>query len=132
MKALVASGIVLFIEKLFLQFVAINFHEEALAERIAESKLGLKALDHLSNAPITHAKKSPRKLEGMKNPTPLNYSNAGRIEKEDSLATEIFPVKEEDNSNVKNDRSPSLIPSSQKKRKKKRKNVTSVIVDQVG
>lgn len=126
MKALFASGIVLFVEKLFLQFVAINFHEKALAERIAENKLGLKALDHLSNAPITHTKKSPRKLEGMKGPLPLNYSNAGRIEKEDSLTTEILPVKEDDNGNVKNDR------SSQKKRKKKRKNVTSVIVDQVG
>jgi hypothetical protein len=46
----------------------------------------------------------------MKSPTPLNYSNAGRIEKEAGLITETFPVKEEDNSNVKKDRSSSPIP----------------------
>jgi len=131
MKALFASGIILFVEKLILQFVAINFHEKALAERIAENHMGLRALDHLSDAPITPTTKAtPRKLEGMKSSTPF-YSNAGRIEKEAGLVTEIFPVKEEDNSNVKNDQSSSSIPSPQQKRKK-RKNVTSVIVDQVG
>lgn len=128
-KALFASGIIIFVEKLFLQFVAINFHEKALAERIAENQLGLKALDHLSDAPITQTKKAgPRR--GMKSPTPLDYSNAGRLEKAASLMTESFPVKEEDNVNVKSDRSSSPNPSSLHKRKKK--NVTSVIVDQVG
>jgi hypothetical protein len=115
------------VEKLFLQFVAINFHEKALAERIAENQLGLKALDHLSDASTTQTKKAGGK--GIKIPTPLNYSNAGRLEKEAGLMTETFPVKEEDD--VKKGRSPSPIPSSLPKRKK-RKNVTSVIVDQVG
>ena len=45
-------------EKAFLRYVAINFHRKALAERIAENQLGLRALDRLSNAQPT-AKKSP-------------------------------------------------------------------------
>ncbi|CAE6428030.1 unnamed protein product [Rhizoctonia solani] len=50
MQALFSAGIILLIEKLFLQFVAIRFHEEALADRLAENHLSLKALDRLSNA----------------------------------------------------------------------------------
>ncbi|CUA74641.1 Mechanosensitive ion channel protein 9 [Rhizoctonia solani] len=50
MQALFSAGIILLVEKLFLQFVAIRFHEEALADRLAENHLGLKALDRLSNA----------------------------------------------------------------------------------
>ncbi|KAL0574611.1 hypothetical protein V5O48_007361, partial [Marasmius crinis-equi] len=37
MQALFTAGIILLVEKLFLQFVAINFHEKALADRIAEN-----------------------------------------------------------------------------------------------
>ncbi|CAE6480680.1 hypothetical protein ACGC1H_003511 [Rhizoctonia solani] len=50
MQALFSAGIILLVEKLFLQFVAIRFHEEALADRLAENHLSLKALDRLSNA----------------------------------------------------------------------------------
>ncbi|KAH7327668.1 Mechanosensitive ion channel-domain-containing protein [Rhizoctonia solani] len=50
MQALFSAGIILLVEKLFLQFVAIRFHEEALADRLAENHLALKALDRLSNA----------------------------------------------------------------------------------
>ena len=37
-------------EKIFLRYVAINFHRKALADRLTENKLGLRALDRLSNA----------------------------------------------------------------------------------
>ncbi|EJD08533.1 uncharacterized protein FOMMEDRAFT_74431 [Fomitiporia mediterranea MF3/22] len=50
MQALFAASIILLVEKLFLRFVAIRFHQKALADRLAENKLGLKALDRLSNA----------------------------------------------------------------------------------
>ena len=40
---------ILLVEKIFLNFVSINFHRKALAERLAENKLGLQALDRLSN-----------------------------------------------------------------------------------
>ncbi|KAG8741314.1 hypothetical protein FRC10_003018 [Ceratobasidium sp. 414] len=63
MQALFSAGIIILVEKLFLQFgvltdiraVAIRFHEEALADsppnqdRLAENHLALKALDRLSN-----------------------------------------------------------------------------------
>ncbi|KAG9091833.1 hypothetical protein FS749_016196 [Ceratobasidium sp. UAMH 11750] len=49
MQALFSAGLILLVEKLFLQFVAIRFHEEALADRLAENHLALKALDRLSN-----------------------------------------------------------------------------------
>ncbi|KAK7061127.1 hypothetical protein VNI00_000863 [Paramarasmius palmivorus] len=50
MQALFSAGIIFLVEKIFLQFVAINFHQKALADRLAENRLGLKALDRLSNA----------------------------------------------------------------------------------
>ncbi|KIY52928.1 hypothetical protein FISHEDRAFT_63582 [Fistulina hepatica ATCC 64428] len=50
MQALFASSIIIFVEKLFLHYVASNFHERALADRLAENRLGLKALDRLSTA----------------------------------------------------------------------------------
>jgi hypothetical protein len=49
-QALFSAGILLLAEKIFLRYVAINYHETALAERLAENRLGLKALDRLSNA----------------------------------------------------------------------------------
>jgi len=63
-QALFTAGIILFAEKLFLRFVAINFHQRALADRLAENRLGLKALDHLSNAQPAPVKKSPYGRKG--------------------------------------------------------------------
>lgn len=50
MQALFTAGIILFIEKFFLRFVAIRFHQKALADRLAQNRLALKALDRLGNA----------------------------------------------------------------------------------
>ncbi|KAI0793950.1 Mechanosensitive ion channel-domain-containing protein [Fomes fomentarius] len=50
MQALFAAGCIVLAEKCFLRYVAINFHRKALADRIAENQLGLRALDRLSNA----------------------------------------------------------------------------------
>ena len=44
-------------EKVFLHFVAINFHERALADRLTENRAALKALDRLSNAQPVSAKR---------------------------------------------------------------------------
>ncbi|KAJ7707168.1 hypothetical protein B0H16DRAFT_1265701, partial [Mycena metata] len=54
---------------LFLRFVAINFHQKALADCLTENRLGLKALDRLSNsqpAPkrTPYAKRSRRTPSG--------------------------------------------------------------------
>ncbi|OAX44520.1 hypothetical protein K503DRAFT_304184 [Rhizopogon vinicolor AM-OR11-026] len=67
MQALFTAGIILLAEKLFLRFVAINFHQRALADRLAENRLGLKALDRLSNAQPAPVKKSPYAKRGHKN-----------------------------------------------------------------
>ncbi|KAG2349047.1 hypothetical protein BDR05DRAFT_1028210 [Suillus weaverae] len=67
MQALFTAGIILFVEKLFLRFVAINFHQHALADRLAENRMGLRALDHLSNAQPAPVKKSPIVKKGHKN-----------------------------------------------------------------
>ncbi|KAG1752650.1 Mechanosensitive ion channel-domain-containing protein [Suillus paluster] len=66
MQALFTAGIILLVEKLFLRFVAINFHQRALADRLAENRMGLKALDHLSNAQPAPVKKSPHAKKGHK------------------------------------------------------------------
>lgn len=50
MQALFSASVLLLAEKIFLRYVAINFHRRALADRIAENQLGLRALDRLSNA----------------------------------------------------------------------------------
>lgn len=56
-------------EKLFLRFVAINFHQRALADRLAENRLGLRALDHLSNAhPVATNRKTAHERKGSRNP----------------------------------------------------------------
>lgn len=67
MQALFAAGIILLAEKVFLQFVAINFHQKALAARLAENRLGLRALDRLSSA-------EPRRRHG--HATDLSHKKA--------------------------------------------------------
>ncbi|KAG6378714.1 Mechanosensitive ion channel-domain-containing protein [Boletus reticuloceps] len=69
MQALFTAGVILFVEKLFLRFVAINFHQHALADRLAENRLGLKALDLLSNAhPVSTNRKTAHGKKGPRNP----------------------------------------------------------------
>lgn len=67
MQALFTAGIILFVEKLFLRFVAINFHQHALADRLVENRIGLRALDHLSNAQPAPVKKSQNVKKGHRN-----------------------------------------------------------------
>ncbi|KAF8556998.1 hypothetical protein OG21DRAFT_428682 [Imleria badia] len=69
MQALFTAAVILFVEKLFLRFVAINFHQRALADRLAENRLGLKALDRLSNAhPVSTNRKTAHGKKGHRNP----------------------------------------------------------------
>ena len=49
-QALFTASVLVLAEKIFLRYVAINFHRKALADRLTENKLGLRALDRLSNA----------------------------------------------------------------------------------
>ena len=127
-KALVAAAVIVFVEKLFLNFVAIKFHQKALADRLEENRLGLKALDSLSNAHPVASKKPPHPKRGHK-----RVDSTGPID----LATLPHPRPQNDNINISTDRgyqTTSVNDSKSKstpRPKRGRKKVTSVIVDQV-
>lgn len=131
MQAMFASGMILFAEKLFLQFVAINFHEKALADRLAENRLGLKALDRLSNAPVSSSRKPVQPRRGHRSP--------GSSTSIDVLAT-VHRGQNDcgEGSSVSPDQKSS--PNDNKMRTKarsgdlhpKKNAMASVIVDQVG
>ena len=123
LKTFLAAAIIVFVEKLFLNFVAIKFHQKALADRLEENRLGLKALDSLSNAHPVASKKPQPKYKRM--------SSIGTID----LATLPHQrTQEDDNINVSrghqvNDSKPKSTRNPQPKRRRKR--VASVIVNQV-
>ncbi|KAJ8094346.1 hypothetical protein PM082_010780 [Marasmius tenuissimus] len=123
MQALFTAGMIFLVEKLFLQFVAINFHEKALADRLTENRLGLKALDRLSNAtPVVATKKA--------NPRRGHKSTGGSVD----LATLTIPKS--GNSSMEPTPVSEIQPQMPKKhtkahKKKKHKPVASVIVDQL-
>ncbi|TBU30708.1 Mechanosensitive ion channel-domain-containing protein [Dichomitus squalens] len=123
MQALFAAGLLVLAEKAFLRYVAINFHRKALAERIAENQLGLRALDRLSNA-----QPAPKKN--------LYFGKKGHRSRGSSLDM-LGMGGEKGGASGSNSgtSSPTEKKSkqSQKQAKKQRRNlVTSVIVDQLG
>ncbi|KDQ61658.1 hypothetical protein JAAARDRAFT_31123 [Jaapia argillacea MUCL 33604] len=126
MQALFAAGILLLLEKVFLRFVAINFHQKALAERLAENRLGLKALDRLSNAQPTPVKRAPCRKKGHKSlasSADLFGARTPSVGKEDQVASTI--------SSSINETTNSLNARVEGKRNWRRA-MTSVIVDQLG
>ncbi len=126
-KALFSASVVLFIEKLFLQFIAINFHQKALADRLAENRLGLKALDRLSNAhtPVP-TKRVPYTKRGHK---PANSSVGFFDLPAESYANSSTPETTPETQPARMGQ--SIPPQSNKLPKRKKKAMTSVIVDQV-
>lgn len=129
MQALFTAGVILFVEKLFLRFVAINFHQRALADRLAENRLGLKALDHLSNATATQVpKKTPYGKKGHKSAASsfgtsldLSHLTAAQQKSEPTDAGEY-------NERVLSDRKHSRTEA----KRRRRKFLATVIVDHVG
>ncbi|TFK94118.1 hypothetical protein K466DRAFT_536529 [Polyporus arcularius HHB13444] len=117
--ALFSAGMLLLAEKAFLRYVAINFHRKALAERIAENQLGLRALDRLSNAQPA-ARKSP-------------YAGKKGHRSRGSSADVLGANGEKSSGGASGASSPTDKKESQKRAKKQRKNiVAAVIVDQLG
>ncbi|KAJ7623373.1 Mechanosensitive ion channel-domain-containing protein [Roridomyces roridus] len=116
MQALFSFAAILFVEKVFLRWVAINFHQKALADRLTENRLGLRALDRLSNAQPVSTKKYPYGRRGRKTPTgSVDFSSIPLKENEAVPEKPAKPVKKE----------------SERKRRRKAA-LTSIIVDQVG
>ncbi|KAJ6581336.1 Mechanosensitive ion channel-domain-containing protein [Mycena capillaripes] len=117
MQALFSCSIILLVEKLFLRFVAINFHQKALADRLAENRVGLRALDRLSNAQPA-PKKTPYGKRGRKTPTnSVDFSN--------------LRLKETETAQEKPGTS-KLAKSASVRKQKRRNAMASIIVDQVG
>ncbi|THU99162.1 hypothetical protein K435DRAFT_828267 [Dendrothele bispora CBS 962.96] len=128
MQALFSAGIIFLVEKTFLQFVAINFHQKALADRLNENRIGLKALDRLSNAQPSYNGRKNHARRGHKSPGGsidlLTKPKHNRVQS----SLEGSPVQEKPE---------STLPSKHHKntradRKRRRKAMASVIVDQLG
>ncbi|KAI0788812.1 Mechanosensitive ion channel-domain-containing protein [Abortiporus biennis] len=136
MQALFSFGILLLVEKVFLRYVAINFHRKALADRIVENKLGLKALDRLSNAqPSPSVKRNPygngRRGHKSKASTLDMLGFGGRSrghETQGSSSSTIPPGEKSDVENL----GKKIKTSNAERRKRKRTAVASVIVGGLG
>ncbi|KAJ7504553.1 Mechanosensitive ion channel-domain-containing protein [Mycena galericulata] len=118
MQALFSCAIILFFEKVFLRWVAINFHQKALADRLAENRLGLKALDRLSNAQPAPVKKTPYTRRGHKTPTGSVDFSTLRLKETETVQEKPGPSKRGKKESIR--------------KQKRRKAMTSIIVDQVG
>lgn len=135
-------------EKLFLRFVAINFHRHALADRLAENRVGLKALDLLSNAhPVSTSRKTGHGKKVHKNALgsigaslDLGGLTGAWTHRKDPngvstpSSPDVFPIQEEHESATHHPphkkRHHGL--SRAETRRRRRRFMTSILVDQVG
>jgi hypothetical protein len=127
-----AAAIIVFVEKLFLNIVAINFHQKALADRLEENRLGLKALDSLSKAQPMASKKLPHNKRGHKRLSTLTTIDFATLphqgEQQDGTSTTRgHHTTLPDDSRIFASKSSPQLQAPKRRRKK----VTSVIVDQV-
>lgn len=128
-QALLASAIIVFVEKLFLQFVTINFHQKALADRLEENRLGLKALDCLSNAHPVLPKKSPYHKRAHKKRGSVGTTGLATLAHQGQQDDDSIHTTKGHQATFANDSKANSVPVLQPKRR--RKKVTSVIVNQV-
>lgn len=111
---------ILLLEKVFLNFVSINFHRKALAERLAENKLGLQALDRLSNVQPASNKSTWRK-KGHRQSSSADLLHKGHKNGQGS-GSSSGAMTPENNGKKKGGLDP----------RRRKKAVTSVIIDHVG
>ncbi|KAK0470035.1 Mechanosensitive ion channel-domain-containing protein [Desarmillaria tabescens] len=129
MQALFAAGIIILAEKVFLQFVAINFHQKALADRLTENKLGLRALDRLSNAqPVFGIGNKRPKRRGHKSPGASMDLNSAAQHGRNQSQSQLGHGNEMDANKEK----PATASRSAQRRRKRKNFMSGVIVDQVG
>ncbi|KAI0051855.1 hypothetical protein FA95DRAFT_1620196 [Auriscalpium vulgare] len=135
MQAMFSAGVIILAEKVCLQLIAINFHQKALADRLAENRLGLKALDRLANA---HPAPSAARPYGRKKGHRSGFGSAfdlfgsQKVKKEDahgqdaSASSSSSPIKEKDI-----EMKPGIKVSSAERKRRRKKAMAAVIVDQV-
>ncbi|KAF9247339.1 Mechanosensitive ion channel-domain-containing protein [Melanogaster broomeanus] len=145
MQAVFAAAVILFVEKLFLRLVAINFHQRALADRLAENRLGLKALDRLSDAhPAMTSRRPPYERKGHKGAlgsigTSLDLGALAsartqqRDATKDTSSPPVSPIQEKPQAAVHpNPEQKHHRLSRAETRRRRRRFMASIIVDQVG
>ncbi|TDL20127.1 hypothetical protein BD410DRAFT_821919 [Rickenella mellea] len=139
MQALFSAGLILLLEKIFLRFVAIRFHQKALADRLAENKLALRALDRLSNADPSLPRKSPfgtpKKYSGHKSPSGSRSPSVDLLSKDQGEKEQhsekishstVVNIAELASSKLKKRE------AARERKQKRRRAMAAVIVDQVG
>ncbi|KAF6760057.1 Mechanosensitive ion channel-domain-containing protein [Ephemerocybe angulata] len=122
-QAMFAASMIILAEKLFLHFVAITFHQQALADRLAENRLGLRALDHLSRSPYNRKGQQGGGRQQTFNGS-FDMSNNGGHKRGPS-----YPPTPSPHHNKAANKSTASVFSP---KRRNRKNVANVIVDQVG
>ena len=138
-QALFSAAVIFLVEKIFLQYVAIQFHKKALAERLAENRLALKCLDRLSNAqPVQRKSGVPifgrRKGQNKDSPSSSRGASVDKLrmyprEKSGTLSDE------DTSSNEKHEKHPlkgRQKKEQKKEQKKKRKIMKKLMLDQLG
>ncbi|KAG9317446.1 hypothetical protein JVU11DRAFT_1646 [Chiua virens] len=145
MQALFTAAVILFVEKLFLRFVAINFHQRALSDRLVESRLGLKALDRLSNAqPISAYRRTAHGMRGAKHALSSigatldlggltsSWTHRKNTHGGSTLSSpDVSPPSHEEEESASQKKRRGRLSRAETKRRK-RKFMTSILVDQVG
>ncbi|KAK7686457.1 hypothetical protein QCA50_010681 [Cerrena zonata] len=136
-QALFSGGVLLLVEKVFLQYVAINFHRKALADRITENKLGLKALEYLSNAqPAPATKRHPYgNRKGHKSTGSfdmLGFGGGRHHHNGEPSSSTSSPIGEKGESPTPINPGRNIKMKNAERRNRKKKLVTSVIVDGLG
>jgi hypothetical protein len=141
---------ILLVEKIFLRFVAINFHRKALHDRLAENRLGLKALDRLSQTspPPSRGPGRHRKSAGLGHKSPNgSFSALNRFKAENgelganpagsgaATPSSISPAREK-GSPIPEPQMPTMGHGKKahargEGKRRRRKALASVIVDQV-
>lgn len=115
--------------------MAIDFHRKALADRIAENQLGLKALDRLSNAqpsgmrvPFSISKKKGHKSPGDSRRGSVVALNMGDNSASSSPKTEKQKAQMVAGHNAER----TSKQATRERKRKQRKAIAATIVDQLG
>lgn len=133
-KVLLAAAIIIFVEKLFLNFVAINFHQKALADRLEENRLGLKALDSLSKAQPVASKKPPHHRRGQKRMSTVATTDLATLPHQEEQQDDTINISTTRGHHTTLADDSGMFPSKispELQLKRRTKKVTSVIVNQV-
>jgi hypothetical protein len=134
MQALFSASLLLLAEKVFLRYVALNFHRRALADRIAENQTGLRALDRLSNAtPNPSARRNPygqNWKRGHRSGSPSAIVSLGGHSQPGSHqgSSSSSPIGEKDHEKARQHQQQH---AKHQQHKRKRRPMTAVIVDNI-